>query len=109
MVLTIIAALFAAAPIDLAASAPRAAFAACLKQAVSQAKSSKVAVDAFDAFVRGQCAASEADLRKAVIAIDVKNGVSRKDANENAELELEDYFLMTLERYEAQLRQAAAQ
>ena len=104
-----IAALFAAGQTDLAASVPREAFATCLKQAVSQAKSSKIAVNAFDAFVRGQCAASEADLRKAVIALDIKNGVSRKDANENADLELEDYFLMTLERYEAQLRKDAAQ
>jgi hypothetical protein len=103
MLIMAIASMFAAASVDTAASAQRAAFSNCLKQAIASAKASKISVDAFDAYARGQCAAPEADLRKAVMSIDMKNGISRKDAAENAQFELNDYFVSTAERYQAEM------
>ena len=100
MMMMVIAALFAAASADTAASAQRSAFSKCLKESVAKAKSDKVALGAFEAFARSHCSAQEAALRKAVVALDMKNGISRKDANENAEFELDDYFVGTVERYE---------
>lgn len=103
MIIVAIASMFAVASVDTAASAQRSALSKCLKESVAKAKSAKVEVDAFDAYMRSQCAAQEADLRKAVIAIDVKNGISRKDAAENADMDVGDYFVSTGERYEAEV------
>lgn len=102
MISLVIASMFAAASVDTAASAQRGAFSTCLKEAVARAKSDKLASDAFDSFARAQCAGPEADLSKAVVALDLKNGISRKDAAENARLELDDYFVVALERYQAE-------
>lgn len=103
MMITIAAAMFAAAAADTAANAQRSAFSTCLKQAIVSGKSAKVEVSAFDAYVRTQCAEPEAALRKAVIGIDLKNGISRADADENAKIELDDYFVGTIERYTAEM------
>lgn len=103
MIIVAIASMFAVASVDTAASAQRSALSKCLKESVAKAKSAKVEVGAFDAYMRSQCAAQEADLRKAVIAIDVKNGISRKDAAENADMDVGDYFVSTGERYEAEV------
>lgn len=103
MFMIAIASMLAAASADTAASAQRSSLSNCLKQSVDRAKSEKVAVDAFEAYMHSQCAAPEGELRKAVIAIDVKNGISRKDAAENAELDVGDYFVATAERYEAEV------
>lgn len=103
MLMVTIAAMSAAAFADTAASAQRAAFSDCLKQSITAAKASKIAAADFDAFMRAQCANPEADLRKAVMALDMKNGISRKDAAENAEFELNDYFVVTAERYQAEV------
>lgn len=103
MIIVAIASMFAVATVDTAASAQRSALSKCLKESVAKAKSAKVEVGAFDAYMRSQCATQEADLRKAVIAIDVKNGISRKDAAENADLDVGDYFVSTGERYEAEV------
>lgn len=103
MIIVAIASMFAVATVDTAASAQRSALSKCLKESVAKAKSAKVEVGAFDAYMRSQCAAQEADLRKAVIAIDVKNGISRKDAAENADMDVGDYFVSTGERYEAEV------
>lgn len=104
MILTI--ALLAAASADTAASAQRSALSKCLKEAVATAKSAEVETAAFEAYMREQCAAPEAALRKAVIAIDMKNGISRKDAAESAQLDVDDYFLSTGDRYESEVNAA---
>lgn len=103
MIVVTIASVLALAAVSYSpGSDQRAAFSACLKESIAKAKSAKIASGAFDAFARSHCAAQEAALRKAVVAFDVKNGISRKDANESATLELDDYFLGTAERYEAE-------
>lgn len=103
MIILTIATMLAAASADTSASAERSALSNCLKETFAKAKSAKVEVAGFDSYVRSQCAAQEAALREAVIAIDRKNGISRKDAAENADLDVGDYFLATAERYEAEM------
>lgn len=114
MILMSIAALLATTAVDTAASAQRAALSKCLKESAAKAKADKVEIAAVDAFLRAQCSAPGAKLRDAVIAIDVKNGISRKDAAEGAQLDVDDYFVSTAERYEAEMeallpRQAKAE
>ena len=109
MMLLVVAVMFASAAADTSAAAPRKAFSDCLKQAVSQAKAQKVGADAFVAFARTHCSATEAALKKAVMAIDQKNGVSRKQALENAEIDVNDYFMSTAENYEYEMSRSAPQ
>ena len=100
MMMIALAAVLAVAAADTAASAQRSAFSKCLKESVAKAKSAKVGLDAFEAFARTHCAEPEAALRKTVVALDTRNGISRRDANENATLEVDDYLFGTVERYE---------
>jgi hypothetical protein len=108
IILTLISTL-AAVSVDTAASAERSALSKCLKESVASAKSGKVPVAGFEAYMRSRCAAPEADLQKAVIAIDVKNGISRADAAENAKLDSDDYFISTADRYGAEVAAAEPQ
>lgn len=103
MIVLAIASTLAFASADTSASAQRSALSKCLKEAAAKAKSDDVPAEGFDAFARAQCSAPEADLRKAVMAIDLRNGISRKDAAENANLDVDDYYLSTAERYEAEV------
>lgn len=103
MIILTIAAMLGMASADTAASTERSALSKCLKESIAKAKSAKVELGAFEAYMKSQCASQEADLREAVIAIDRKNGISSKDAAENADLDVGDYFVVTAERYEAEM------
>jgi hypothetical protein len=108
IILTLLSTL-AAVSVDTSASAERSALSKCLNESVASAKSAKLPVDGFEAYLRSQCAAPEADLRKAVIAIDVKNGISRADASENAKLDVDDYFISSADGYGAEVARSEPQ
>ena len=82
---------------------PRAAFSDCLKQAGSQAASQKVAADAYSGFIRGQCAEQATAFKNALVSFDVKNGIARKQASDDADLQIDDYILGSTESYQARL------
>lgn len=102
IILTLVSTLVAVS-VDTSASVQRSAFSKCLKESIASAKSANVPVDGFEAYMRSKCAAPEADLLKTVTAIDVKNGISRADAAENAKLDVDDYFISTANRYGAEV------
>jgi hypothetical protein len=96
--------LVAASAVFLAASqaalnAPTNAFKACLKQADAKAKSEKVAGDGFEAYARTTCASQLSGLRAAVISFNMKNGMSRKTATNDAELTVADWLDGSVEHY----------
>lgn len=96
--------LIAASAMFLAASqaavaAPTNAYKDCLKQASIQAKRTKVAGDAYEAFARSTCGAQIAGLRDALIAFEVKNGTKRKDAASDADLTVDDYLASSVDNY----------
>ena len=103
MIILTVATLLAAAPLDTAASTQRSALSSCLKETLAKAKSEKVGTGDFEALMRSRCAEQEAKLREAVMAIDIKNGISRKDAAENAQMDVDDYYVGTGERYAAEV------
>jgi hypothetical protein len=96
--------LIAASAMFLAASqaavaAPTNAYKDCLKQASIQAKKTKVAGDAYEAFTRNACSAQIAGLRNALIAFEVKNGTKRKDAATDADMTVDDYLASSVDNY----------
>lgn len=85
-------------------AAPRQNFSDCLNRAASQAASQQIAPDQFNAFASQQCAAQGASFKAALVAFDVKNGVKRAQAAADAQLQVEDYLAISLEKYEAKAK-----
>lgn len=82
-----------------AVNVPRAAFSACLKQADAKAKTDKIAPDAYMDFLKAQCADQSAKFKSALVSFDVKNGVSRKQASSDADMQIQDYLQGSEEHY----------
>ena len=105
----IASAILAAAWQTAQADAARKAFTQCLREAVDKAASQKVPATGFEAFVRTNCDASASSLKSAMIAFDVKNKVSRKQAMSDAQLQVDDYYVGALDRYKSRVETVASQ
>ena len=73
-------------------TAPRTAFARCIKEASTQAVTDKVKPDAFGDYLRSACTPAGAKFKNALVAFDTKNGVTRGRASQDAQMELDDSF-----------------
>jgi len=89
----------AAAMLAGASAEPRQAYAACLKDAAANAKDSKVSADGFKAYAQQSCAAAEDSFRKVLAAFNVKNGMGKKSAVEDAQVQIDDYVYTADENY----------
>ena len=89
---------FAATSMQAAAASSRPEFVACLKQAVEKAKGDKLKPEAFGAFARQNCATQIGSFKQGLVSFDVKNGVARKRAESDAELQIEDYLVGASEK-----------
>lgn len=81
------------------AAEPRRAYTSCLKDAVASAKTAKIAADAFKEYAHKTCAAVEGDLKARLVSFNVKNGMSKKAAADDAEVQLDDYVYSYDETY----------
>jgi hypothetical protein len=78
---------------------PRQAFWACAKAQKSKANDQKIAPDAFEAFLRNACSNELQSLKSAIAATDVKNGMGRKAAADDASSSLSDYVSGPVDKY----------
>lgn len=94
-----------------AINAPRDAFRACLTKAGAQARTEKVAPDAYEAFIRNACTGQMTSLKTALIGFEVKNGTSRKSATDDADMTIDDYVGSSVDNYKfmASVNQPAPQ
>lgn len=88
---------------------PRDQYADCLGKAGSQAAAQQVAPDQYSAFASQQCAAQAEKFMAALIAFDTKNGIKRTRAAEDAQLQVEDYLAVSVEKYQAKAPKKPAQ
>ena len=88
-------------------AAERSAFANCVKKAADGAKQSKVSIDGFTAHLQQACSAESDKFKTKLVAFDVRNGVKRTQASEDADLQLEDYYAAQEERYRYELDKEA--
>jgi hypothetical protein len=95
MIVTVIA----AAMMMQAATADRTAYVSCLKDAVTNAKGANVGIDGFKDYAHQACAAVEQGFKAKLVSFNVKNGMSKKAAAEDADVQLEDYVYTAEERY----------
>lgn len=84
-----------------AANNSRAELLACLTQAVEQAKTEKVAADTFGTFGIARCATPATSLKAALVKFDVNNKVPRKEAETDAQGQVDEFVEMAAERYAA--------
>ena len=75
-----------------AVNVPRAAFSDCLKQADAKARAEKVGAEAYADYIKGACSAETTKFKNALISFDVKNGIARKQAASDADLQIDDYI-----------------
>jgi len=80
-------------------NADRSAYVSCLKDAVQSAKGANVGVDAFKDYAHKTCAAIEQSFKAKLVSFNLKNGMSKKAAVEDADVQLEDYVYTAEERY----------
>ena len=98
-----IIAVFVAALLQNAAiNSQRDAYLDCLKSGLEAAKAQKMPADAYEAFLRQNCAAVEASFEASLIAFDLKNKVPRKQAATDAQVQVDDFVLSSVERYKTQ-------
>ena len=64
--------------------------------------------DGFVAFAHANCSSQEQGLKAAIWAFDAKNKVSRKQSEEDANLQIEDYVLTAEDKYRARAPKPAA-
>lgn len=107
IMLLIASTIFAAAVQNAAATSARSALTDCLRSAVAQASTNKLAADAIVSHMRQACDAPAGRLKAALVAFDVKNGISRKQAAEDADLQLDDYYATQEEKYRYLLEKGA--
>lgn len=80
-------------------AAPTEAFRGCLREASTKAGSEKVASDAIETYLRGNCSVQMDSLKAAVVAFRVKNGMAKKAAAEDANMTIDDYVATPVEKY----------
>ena len=74
-------------------------FISCLNSAVAAAKTQKMLPDALEPHLRQTCAASETSFEASLIAFDMKNKVSRKQATADAQLQTDDFVTNSVDQY----------
>ena len=97
-------ALLAASAIVLAAlqasiTAPTTAFRGCLHDAAAKATTDKVAADGIEAYLRNACTVQLGSLKSALVEFRMKNGMTRKAADNDAEMTIDDYVSTPADNY----------
>ncbi len=91
-----------------AINAPRDAFRECTRAAASKAHSENVGGDAFEAYMRNSCSVQIGNLRGAIQAFNMKNGMAKKAAAADADLTVDDYAASPIDQYRFRAGAAAA-
>ena len=90
-----------------AVSAQRKEFVACLDAAVESAKAQKLAADQFKAHVGQACGAVEGKLKSELAGFGRKNGLTKSVADEDAQMQIDDYLYTADERYRYEVEASA--
>ena len=75
----------------------------CLDAAAATAKTQKMPADTFEPHLRQTCADAETSFKAALIAFDMKNKVSRKQATADAQLQADDFVISSVDQYKKTL------
>lgn len=82
-------------------------FSSCLSRFSKANADAKLDPAAFKTGAKAACTAEEAAFRKAAVDYDVKMRISRREAEEGADLQIEDYFANMADSYQVQYGERA--
>jgi hypothetical protein len=88
-------------------TAPTTAFRGCLHDATSKATSDKVSADTIESYLRGACTVQMGALKEALVAFRMKNGMTRKEADSDAQMTIDDYVSTPADNYKFMASQNA--
>ena len=88
-------------------AAPTSAFRGCLHDATSKATSDKVSADTIETYLRGACTVQMGALKAALVEFRMKNGMTRKAADSDAEMTIDDYVSTPADNYKFMASQNA--
>ena len=100
MISITLAAMLAAAPAAGPPAQPRKAYGACLTKFEKAKAGEKLTTEQFVAAAKAACAGEEDAFRKSLVDYDVRTGSKRADAEEGAEMQVEDYLANTADTYQ---------
>ena len=80
-------------------TAPTTAFRGCLHDAAAKATTDKVAADGIEKYLRDACTVQLGSLKEALIGFRMKNGMTRKAADNDAEMTNDDYVSTPADNY----------
>jgi hypothetical protein len=80
-------------------TAPTDSFRGCLREAISKAKSERIAGDGIEAYLKTACTGQMGTLKSALISFRMKNGMSQKAAAADANMTVEDYIATPADNY----------
>ena len=88
-------------------TAPTTAFRGCLHDAAAKATTDKVAADGIEAYLRNACTVQLGSLKSALVEFRMKNGMTRKAADNDAEMTIDDYVSTPADNYKFAAKQNA--
>ena len=88
-------------------TAPTTAFRGCLHDAAAKATSDKVAADGIESYLRNACTVQLGSLKSALVEFRMKNGMTRKAADNDAEMTIDDYVSTPADNYKFMAQQNA--
>lgn len=88
-----------AAPNPASLNSPRQAYVSCLRSFEAAKRTTQMTVDAYAAEAKSACAGERDSYRSAMVAYDTAMGAKKAEAASNADLDIEDYVMGSVERY----------
>jgi hypothetical protein len=86
---------------------PTSTFRGCLHDAADKATTQKVSADTIESYLRSACTVQMGALKEAIIAFRMKNGMSRKEAIDDADMTVDDYVSTPADNYKFTVSQNA--
>lgn len=80
-------------------AAPTDAFRGCLREAAAKAEKDKVGGDAIEEYLRNACTVQMGSLKSALVAFRMKNGMTKKAADSDASMTVDDYVSTPVDNY----------
>jgi hypothetical protein len=86
---------------------PTSTFRGCLHDATDKATTQKVSADNIETYLRSACTVQMGTLKQAIVAFRMKNGMSKKAADDDAEMTIDDYVSTPADNYKFTVTQNA--
>ena len=99
MIVLLAASSFTLAALQASINAPREAFRECLKGATTKATNEKVAIDAYEAYLRNACTNELGSFKGAVVKFDMGNKMSKKASDDDANSMIADFVGTAVDNY----------